>query len=357
MTNKLDFGLFLPNTSSVLVFGASYPPDNLPTFKLNREVTKMAEDAGFDYALSQVKWRGFGGPSRHWDYSLEAFSLVSAVAACTSKIQLYASVAIRTMHPAVLAKMAATIDDISEGRFGVNIVSGWNKVEYDQMGLWDEDAYYNYRYKYAEEYLDVLRKLWSEEATDYDGRFFKLKDAHSFPKPSKQLPIVCAGQSDDAVAFISKYADYAFVGRMKDDVDALAALSAKIDGEAGTHNRSVGSYVLMSVIAEETDEKAIAKRDDYVKNADDEAIRGWMGFQVNDTHKAGITYDSVPTLSKAFMGLHLIAGSYETVAAHMDALADKGVRGVCLAFPDYLADMPRFIDKVLPLCKSYQPTH
>lgn len=355
--NKLDFGLFLPNTSGITVFGAEPFPQNVPTFAYNKSVLQTAEAGGFDFALSQVKWRGFGGETHHWNYSLEAFSLVSALAACTSRMQLYASVAIRTVHPAVIAKMATTIDDISGGRFGVNIVSGWNKVEYDQFGLWDEDAYYNYRYKYAEEYMGVLNALWTEESANFEGKFFHVKDAEMLPKPSRRLPIVCAGQSDEAIEFIAKYADYAFVGRMKDDVEALASLSDKIKEAAGEHGRDVGSLVLMTVIAEDTDEAAIAKRDAFIANADDAAIRGWMDFQVNDTHKQGITYDSTPTLQKVFMGLHLVCGSYETVAAHMDALAERGVKGVCLSFPDYMADLPRFIAKVLPACKSYQPAH
>jgi pyrimidine oxygenase len=53
------------------------------------------------------------------------------------------------VHPAVIAKMTSTIDDISNGRFGVNIVSGWNKFEYLQMGLWRGDEYFGYRYDYA----------------------------------------------------------------------------------------------------------------------------------------------------------------------------------------------------------------
>ncbi len=353
--NKLEFGLFLPNTSGVTVIGSIPFPENRPTFELNKAVTQMAEDAGFDYALSQVKWRGYGGETKHWDHSLEAFALVSALAAVTSKMQLYASVAIRTIHPSVIAKMAATIDDVSGGRFGVNIVSGWNKVEYDQFGLWDEDAYYNYRYQYAEEYMAVLNALWTEDEANYKGRFFEVKDAHLMPKPSRRIPIVCAGQSEEAVEFIAKYADFAFVGRMKDDVEALAALSDKIKAAAAPHGRDVGSLVLMTVIAEETDEAAFAKRDHYMATADDGAIRQWMGYQVHDTHKAGIAYDTVPQVHKTFMGLHLIAGSYETVAKHMDALAARGVKGVCLSFPDYLTDLPRFIEKVLPKCESYQP--
>lgn len=355
--NKLEFGLFLPNTSGVTVVGSQPFPENKPSFQLNKAVAQMADDAGFDYALSQVKWRGYGGDTQHWDHSLEAFSLVSAVAAVTKHMQLYASVAIRTVHPAVIAKMAVTIDDISGGRFGVNIVSGWNKVEYDQFGLWDEDAYYNYRYEYAEEYMAVLDQLWTQDASNYKGRFFELKDAHLLPKPSRRLPIVCAGQSDEAIAFISKYADFAFVGRQKDDAQALGELSDKIKAAARPYDRDVGSLVLMTVIAEETDAAAEAKRQHYMATADDKAIRTWMGYQGNDTHKQGIAYDTVPQMHKTFMGLYVMSGSYETVAAQLDDLAARGVKGVCVSFGDYMADLPRFIEHVLPKCQSYQPTH
>jgi pyrimidine oxygenase len=353
--NRLDFGLFLPSTSGNLVFGERCLPNDLPSFALNRQITRMAEDAGLDYALCQAKWRGFGGPSRHWDHSLEAFSLISALAASTQRIRLYASVAIRTMHPVVVAKMAATIDDVSQGRFGVNIVSGWNKVEYEQMGLWDEDAYYRYRYAYAEEYIAVLNKIWSEDAASFDGRFFKLNDCQSYPKPARPLPIVCAGQSPDAIAFISKYADYAFVGRMDDDAKGLGRLSAAIDGAAATHNRSVGSYVLMSVVADETDATAFARRDQYVEHADTVAIQNWASLQGKDPHKAAVDQSGRPPLQKAFMGIHLNAGSYQTVAEHIDALAEQGVRGVCLGFPDFAPDLAAFIAHVLPRCRSFQP--
>src|ERR1700761_9800801 len=97
---------------------------------------------------------------------------MAACAAVTSRLQLYASVAISTIHPGVIAKMASTIDDISKGRFGVNIVSGWNKLEYSQMGLWQGDNYFKRRYEYAAEDLNLLRKLWAEDRVTHQSDFF-----------------------------------------------------------------------------------------------------------------------------------------------------------------------------------------
>jgi alkanesulfonate monooxygenase SsuD/methylene tetrahydromethanopterin reductase-like flavin-dependent oxidoreductase (luciferase family) len=155
MTRGLDLGIFLPNAKGGAIMATGELPQYAPTWALNTKNALIAEAAGFDFLLSMVKWRGFGGLTEHRDHSLESFSPMSAVAAVTSRIELYASVAIPTIHPAVIAKMTATIDDISDGRFGVDIVSGWNKFEYLQMGLWRGDDYFDYRYDYAAEYLEV----------------------------------------------------------------------------------------------------------------------------------------------------------------------------------------------------------
>ncbi len=71
-----------------------------------------------------IKLRGFGGQSEFWDHNLESFTLMAGLAAVTKQIQLYASVAVLTIPPAIVARMASTIDSISGGRFGINIVSG-----------------------------------------------------------------------------------------------------------------------------------------------------------------------------------------------------------------------------------------
>lgn len=72
-----------------------------------------------------IKLRGFGGKTEFWDHNLESFTLMAGLAAVTSRIQIYATAATLTLPPAIVARMAATIDSISGGRFGVNLVTGW----------------------------------------------------------------------------------------------------------------------------------------------------------------------------------------------------------------------------------------
>lgn len=350
MTDYLELGLFLPSTRGGLIIAKGTPPQNEPTWELNRDTTLAAEAGGMDFVLSQVKWRGYGGETRHWDAALESFTLMSALAAVTTKIRLFASCAVRTMNPAVLAKMAATVDQVAGGRFGVNIVAGWNKFEYAQMGLWTDDDYYLNRYEYADEYLTILKRLWSEDEVNFDGKYFKLEACRSEPKPANPLQIVCAGQSDGALDFVSRQSDFSFVGRMNDTPEQLAAVVEKIGAMAASHGRQVRSYTLLNVIAAPTDAEAEAERQLYLDNRDEEAIQEFLRASGMDVNRAD--YLKLDPATVTFMSIPCIAASYDKVAAYLDRLAASGLHGVCLTFPDFATDVPDFIEHVMPRMTS-----
>jgi pyrimidine oxygenase len=275
---------------------------------------------------------------------------MSALAAVTTKIRLFASCAVRTMNPAVLAKMAATVDAVAGGRFGVNIVAGWNKFEYAQMGLWSDDDYYLNRYEYADEYLTILKRLWSEEEVTFDGKYFQLEACRSAPKPARPLPIVCAGQSDGALDFVSRQSDFSFVGRMNDTPEQLGALVKRIGDMAATHGRDVKSYTLLNVIAAPTDAEAEAERQHYLDNKDDAAIQNFLQASGMDVNRAD--YLKLDPATVTFMSIPCVAASYDKVAAYLDQLAEQGLRGVCLTFPDFASDVPDFIANVMPRMRS-----
>src|SRR6218665_854502 len=151
----MDIGVFIPmgNTGCLLSENA---PQYKPRFELNKEITLKAEKYGFDFALSMIKLRGFGGKTGFWDHNLESFTLMAGPAAVTAKIQLVATAAPLPLAPGIVARMAATVDSISGGRFGVNLVTGWQRPEYSQMGLWPGDQYFADRYEYPDENTTVL---------------------------------------------------------------------------------------------------------------------------------------------------------------------------------------------------------
>jgi pyrimidine oxygenase len=346
--NDLDFGIFIPiaNNGWILSKASQY----MPTFDLNKEITLQAEKYGFDFAFSMVKWRGYGGEIEHWDYALESFNLMAGLAAVTSTIDLYASIAIPTIHPAVVARMAVTIDDISKGRFGLNIVSGWNKLEYSQMGILADDAYLSYRYEYATEYVQILKRLWADGRVSYKGKFFELTDCLCQPKPSRDIPIVCAGQSDLGLQFTAELGDYNFV---LGELEAISDLNVRLKNKASSYKRKVGTYALFTVVAAPTDAAAQARVQVLADNADRVAIQAWGGALETDKN-GGM---STAMQAEMFMGIPTIVGSYDTVAAKLDQLAtETTIDGVLFTFPNFVDDIIAFGEFVMPLlhCRHHK---
>jgi pyrimidine oxygenase len=111
----------------------------------------------------------------------------------------------------------------------------------------------------------------------------------------------------------------------------------------------VGAYVLLTVIAEETDEAAFALRDHFIETSDRAALQEWSGNAGQDFSRA--TYKDLAV--QTFMAIPYVAGSYATVAAYLDGLVESGIAGVCFIFPDYENDLQKVIDHVLPL-RKYQ---
>ncbi|KAA2317308.1 pyrimidine utilization protein A [Pseudooceanicola sediminis] len=348
----MDMGVFIPIGNNGWLISKS-SPQYMPSFDLNREIVQKAEGYGLDFALSMVKLRGFGGETEFWDHNLESFTLMSALAAVTSKIKLFASTAILTLPPAIVARMASTIDSVAPGRFGINIVTGWAPNEYTQMGVWPGDEYFGYRYEYASEYVQVMKDLWSDGTSDFKGKHFTMDDCKLSPKPSSPIEIVAAGQSDTGMAFSSNYADYSFVlGSGINTPTAFAPTAARLSDAARTSGRDVGAYVLFMIIAGETDEAARAKWDSYREGADMEAL-SYMGVQgaADSTAGENSTAKAINLPEGAVnFNMGTIVGSYQTVARMLDeAAAVPGVKGIMMTFDDFVEGIDAFGQHIQPL--------
>ena len=293
----MDLGIFIPIGNNGWMMSVN-APQYLPSFQLNRAIAEKAETYGFNFLLSMVKLRGFGGRTEFWDHNLESFTLMAGLAAVTERIQLFASVALPTLPPALVARMASTIDDISSGRFGINIVSSWNRSEYIQMGLWPGDWFYERRYDYASEYATILRGLWATGQSDFHGEFFTMTDCRLSPRPKAgRVPIVCAGQSDRGMQFCAAHGDYQFIVG-NDDFAVTAADTRRLQGYAAQTGRDVGPYALYFVITGETDAEAQQKWAYYREGADLEAI-AYMTGQAN-LDVSGATAAIITQMQNAF---------------------------------------------------------
>ena len=351
----MDIGVFIPiGNNGWLISEAS--PQYMPSFELNKQIVQKAEKYGLEFALSMIKLRGFGGKTEFWDHNLESFTLMASLAAVTERIKLFASTAVLTLPPAIVARMATTIDNVAPGRFGVNIVSGWQMAEYDQMGIWPGDAYFGYRYDYSSEYVHIMKELWAKGECTFDGTHFTMKDCKMKPMPANKIEIVAAGQSPRGMEFAAEYADYNFVlGTGINTPTAHTEGNLRLVEASAKSGRDVGAYVLFMVIADETDELAQAKWEKYRAGADVDAL-AWMA----DQGSKDVSADSSSTaktinLPEGAVNFNMgtFVGSYSTVARLLDEAASvPGTKGIMLTFDDFLVGLDQFGERIQPLMAS-----
>jgi pyrimidine oxygenase len=351
----MQLGVFIPIGNNGWLISTT-SPQYKPSFDLNRTIVEKAEHFGFDFALSMIKLHGFGGPSGFWDYNLESFTLMAGLAAVTSRIQLFATCAVLTIPPPIAARMAVTIDSISHGRFGVNIISGWQRREYTQMGIWPGAEHYRRRYDYCAEYVSIMRELWETGRSDFKGDFFQMDDCRCLPLPTANIPIICAAQSDAGTRYAAQYADWNFCSSGGINTPAMVTQSvARLVKATQEIGRKCGALVLTMVIADETDEAAMAKWEHYKAGADVVALAYRDAQAEDDPSRDPLAGPN----KRRTLGTHnlptqggVLVGSYTTIARLLDDLSEvPGVEGVMLTFDDFVIGMEQFGTRILPLMR------
>jgi pyrimidine oxygenase len=348
----MEIGVFIPIGSNGWLISTTSPRYR-PSFELNKQVTLNAERYGLDFVLSMIKLRGFGGESEFWDHNLDSFTLMAGLAAITSRIRLYATVPTLAVPPAIAARMASTIDSISNGRFGLNVITGWQRPEYSQMGLWPGDEYFGHRYRYAAEYVQVLRDLWERGVSDLKGDFFTMNDCRLCPRPKADMKVICAGTSDPGLEFTAKHADYNFCfGKGINTPTACTDTVARMQSFADKSGRAVASYALFMVITGETDAEAEAKWELYREGADLEAL-SWLVEQAtadkNPASGSNVRY-AIDPKSMVNINIGLLLGSHAKVARLLDEVATiPGLAGVLLTFDEFISGTRIFGERIQPL--------
>jgi len=143
----------------------------------NQKLAQTAEKAGFDYALSQIRFTaGYGADNQH-----ESVSFSQALLHATTKLKVLAAILPGPWSPAVVAKQIATIDHISKGRIGINVVSGWFKGEFTAIGEpWLE---HDERYRRSHEFIEALKGIWTQDNFTFRGDFIGFNNYTLSPKP------------------------------------------------------------------------------------------------------------------------------------------------------------------------------
>jgi alkanesulfonate monooxygenase SsuD/methylene tetrahydromethanopterin reductase-like flavin-dependent oxidoreductase (luciferase family) len=349
-TNKLKIGLFGSNCSSgravtkVPERWSGNWPDNL-------NLARMADEAGIDFLLPIGRWKGYGGDTDYQGSTLETITWATGLLASTKHITVFGTVHAPLFNPVIAAKEMVTADHIGEGRFGLNIVVGWNEGEFEMFGV--EQREHEDRYEYAQEWLDVIKLIWSDqEDFDFQRKYFNMRGIKGKPKPfGGTRPLMMnAGSSATGQAFAIRNCDAFFLQASRDSLAETAERVTTVQERAKQSGREIGCYAVGVITCRPTRKEA----EDYyhysiVEHADWSAVDGILALK-------NISPQTVPMQEYVLrrsqyaqgMGGLPIVGDPDFVAQQLADLSKAGLTGIGVSLVNYAQELPFFCDEVLP---------
>lgn len=344
-----EYGIFLPigNGGWMLSTTAPHPE---ASYAWNRRAAVYAERIGLDFVMSMAKWRGFGGTTDHWGRSLESVTMMAALAEATSRVRIWATLHANVHNPAVAAKMLATLQDVSGGRAGLNVVNGSYAGEFAQFGAWDPGLGHEDRYRMTELWTQAVIRLWTEPSVTMHTPYFDLVDCESRPHPASRPTIISAGRSEDARRFQARHADGAFLAA--ESLDEMRMLSADVHARAAALGRVCRTYSMLTVVQAETDALAARKVGAWGAGLDREALarmrRTW-GVPEDQARAWAEGAEGEAAFQTAY-----VAGSADTVTEHIEYIVrEADLDGLMLIFPEYDEDLLLFGETVLPALRAH----
>ena len=325
--------------------GAYQDPDEPynASWERNRDLVLAAEELGFDSVL--IAQHTINPHIEDFD-QLEAWSAAAALAALTSRIEIIAAIKPYLYHPVVLAKLALGIENISRGRFAINLVNAWNKPELEKAGI--GFAEHDDRYGYGREWISIVSRLLAGERVTFKGAHFDVRDYFLRPVDlyRKRPTIYVGGESEPARALVADHGDVWFInGQPLEDVAGLIAdvsarprttaplrfgLSAFVVARATSAEAHAAHERLLSLSAKDAPMKEIQKR-----NTDPKVV---MMQTMQKTARVGTNGGTAAGL----------VGSYDEVAARISAFHAAGIELFMLQFQPFEVEMQRFAEEVIP---------
>ena len=348
--NRFKLGLFGANCSNGRAMTVA-PERWSASWDDCEKLAELADEVGVDFMLPIGRWRGYRGQTDHQGATLETINWASGLLARTKRITVFSTVHAPLYNPVMAAKAMATADLIGRGRFGLNIVIGWNDGEFRMFGV-EKRAEHDDRYAYGQEWIDAILRMWGpEEEFDFKGRFLDLEGLRLKPKPhgGTRPVIMNAGGSPTGRAFALRNSDAFFTALRYPDLATAARDAAEVKAAGRAIGRDIGVYTVGEVVCRPTrkeardyfhywtEDMADWKSADYmlsikgIRRADDPA-----GYAVK--RKALVHGQS---------GFTMI-GTPDDVAEELQGIAAAGFEGIGFSFLNYLLELPYFAQEVLP---------
>jgi FMNH2-dependent dimethyl sulfone monooxygenase len=342
----MRYGYWLP------VFGGwlrNVPDEHMSaTWDYVRRLAQRSEALGYDLTLvAELNLNDIKGVDAP---SLDAWSTAAALAAVTERLEIMVAVRPTFHPPALLAKQAASLDQLSRGRLSLNVVSSWWADEARQYGTaFDE---HDQRYARTAEWLSVVSGMWTEPRFSYAGRFYRVDDAVLEPKPWTQPrpTLYAGGESEAAKELIARSCDaYLMHGDPPERVaEKIADLRARRERWGGRPLRfGVAGYV----VCRDTEAEAQRELQRITTLRADAPGFGNFGQWVNGTQLEQRL--KLEDYSVSNRGLRAgLVGTPEQITERIAAFERAGVELLLLQFSPQLEEMERFAQAVIARAPS-----
>jgi FMNH2-dependent dimethyl sulfone monooxygenase len=317
----------------------------------NLKLAQMLDAAGIEFMLPVGRWKGWGGVTNFEGSNFETVTWAAGLLAATKNITVFGTVHAPLVHPVFAAKQFVTVDHVSHGRFGLNVVCGWNQDEFDMFGAQQRD--HDDRYAYGSEWMDVVAKLWSHEGEpfDYDGTYLQLRGLEAEPKPyGGSRPVVMnAGASTAGKSFALTHADYLFtpLRTLEQGAESVAALKA----EARARGRDIDLFTNVHIVCRPTKREA----DEYYRYfADREADWGavehmhGIGTKHGSTSQSDGAYQKMKVRFAAGYGGYPLVGTPDDVAEEIARISAAGFVGFAAGLVNFIDEFPYLEAELLP---------
>jgi len=313
-----------------------------------KRLAQRSEEIGYDVTLIAELFmndiKGIDAPS------LDAWTTAAALAAVTERLELMVAVRPTFHEPAILAKQAANIDQISNGRLALNVVSSWWADEARRYGIHFEE--HDDRYARTEEWLKVLNGAWTESRFSHAGRLYNVEETVLEPKPVRKPrpPIYAGGESEAAKRLITRECD-AYVTH-GDPVERVIPKVNDIQQRREALGLGPMLYGMAAyAIVRETEDDA-RRELDRITNVSP-GSPGYGNYQDWISHTNLDQKVSLEDYSVSNRGLRAgLVGTAEQVAERIIALEEAGVGLLLLQFSPQLEEMERFAESVMPLVEE-----
>ncbi len=314
----------------------------------SRRIARLADQAGLDAMIPVARWKGFQGATNFNDRCFETFTWAAGVAAVTTRLQVFATVHVPTVHPVRAAKEIATIDHISGGRFGLNLVAGWNEAELQMFGL--PQRPHDERYAFSNEWAAILKRIWDEDTFDFSGQFFSLPGIHSEPKPLQRPGpgIMSAGQSPAGTDFAARNADLQFI--FLPDISKTQKTVAGLKANAlEKYGRRIKVMSAAYVVCRPTEKEALDYHHYYVtEKGDREGAGNLIRNIAPNSQSADFSDKAFQEAIIAGYGAVPLVGTPDQIVEKIALLADAGLDGLTLSWVNYESGIQQYEAELLP---------